>query len=70
MGDIKKPLREFWTPLEVSRNHLLVTPPSHFIPQKVIGFVVGWFATCGKDISNAIPIEKFVKEYFAIDEKI
>jgi hypothetical protein len=29
------------TLLEASRDHLLVTPPSHFTAQKVKGFVVG-----------------------------
>ena len=29
------------TLLEASHRHLLVTPPSHFTPQKVEGFVVG-----------------------------
>jgi hypothetical protein len=27
--------------LEVSLDHLLITPPSHFTPQKVEGFVAG-----------------------------
>jgi hypothetical protein len=31
----------FGPPLEVSHDHFLVTPPSHFAPQKVRGFVVG-----------------------------
>ena len=31
----EKPPGEFKTLLEVSLDHLLVTPPSHFIPQKV-----------------------------------
>jgi hypothetical protein len=29
------------TLLEASHDHLLITPPSHFTPQKVEGFVVG-----------------------------
>jgi hypothetical protein len=29
------------TLLEASHDHFLVTPPSHFTPQKVEGFVVG-----------------------------
>ena len=30
------------TPLEVSHDHLLITPPSHFRLQKVRGLVVGF----------------------------
>jgi len=41
LKDNREPLREFGTPLEVSHDHLLVTPPSHFTPQKVSGFVDG-----------------------------
>ena len=32
---------EILSPLEASLDHLLVTPPSHFTPQKAEGFVVG-----------------------------
>jgi hypothetical protein len=42
LGMNKKPPREFSAPLEVSHDHLLVTPPSHFTPQKVRDFVVGF----------------------------
>ena len=30
-------------PLEASHDHLLITPPSHFIPQKVRGWVGRFF---------------------------
>jgi hypothetical protein len=36
----RRPQREILSPLEASQDHLLVTPPSHFTPQKVRGFVV------------------------------
>ena len=39
-GMNQKPPREFWPPLEASLGHFLITPPSHFRPQKVEGFVV------------------------------
>jgi hypothetical protein len=38
----EKPPREAWAPLEVSPDHLLITPPSHFAPRKVRGLVVGF----------------------------
>ena len=38
IGDKLKNLQEsFWAPVEVSHDHFLVTPPSHFTPQKVKG---------------------------------
>ena len=37
--DNKIPPRELGTPLEASHDHLLVTPPSHFTPQKAKGWV-------------------------------
>jgi len=37
--DNRKPPREFNAPLEVSHHHFLETPPSHFTPQKVKGYV-------------------------------
>ena len=46
--DLKKdetgrhPQREILSPLEALHDHLLVTPPSHFSPQKGKGFVVGF----------------------------
>jgi hypothetical protein len=41
LKDNRKPLREFGTPLEVSHDHFLVTPPSHCTLQKVKGLAVG-----------------------------
>jgi hypothetical protein len=38
----RHPQREILSPLEVSLDHLWATPPSHFTPQKVRGFVVGF----------------------------
>ncbi len=35
----KHPQREILSPSEVSHDHLLITPPSHFTPQKVRGLV-------------------------------
>jgi len=32
-----------WAPLEVSHDHLLITPPSHFTLQKVRDWVVRFF---------------------------
>jgi hypothetical protein len=39
--ELKSPQKGMTTLLEASLDHLLATPPSHFIPQKVRGFVVG-----------------------------
>jgi hypothetical protein len=38
IGDkLKTSKRVFWAPVEVSHDHFLVTPPSHFTPRKVKG---------------------------------
>jgi hypothetical protein len=39
--ELKRLQKGITTLLEASHYHLLVTPPSHFTPQKVKGFVVG-----------------------------
>jgi hypothetical protein len=41
MMKIKKAPKRKNIPLEPSHGHLMATPPSHFTPQKVKGFVVG-----------------------------
>jgi hypothetical protein len=43
----KKTPMGIYLPLEASHDHLLVTPPSHFAPQKDKGFV-GMFFKRGK----------------------
>jgi hypothetical protein len=49
----KHPQREIITPLEVSLDHLLITPPSHRDHLKVRGFVVGLIGY-GQESTNAI----------------
>ena len=39
--ELKNLQKGITTLLEASHDHLLITPPSHFMPQKVKGFVVG-----------------------------
>jgi len=39
--ELKRLQKGITTLLEASHYHLLMTPPSHFTPQKVKGFVVG-----------------------------
>jgi hypothetical protein len=39
----RHPQREILSPLEASLDHLLITPPSHFTPQKVRGWVGRFF---------------------------
>jgi hypothetical protein len=39
----RHPQREILSPLEASHDHLLITPPSHFTPQKFKGFVGRFF---------------------------
>ena len=41
------PQREILSPLEASLDHFLITPPSHFMTQKVRGFVDGFFVNEG-----------------------
>jgi hypothetical protein len=38
----RRPQREILSPLGASLDHPLMTQPSHFTPQKVKGFVVGF----------------------------
>ncbi len=39
--ELKSLQKGITTLLEASQDHFLVTPPSHFTPQKAKGFVVG-----------------------------
>jgi hypothetical protein len=48
----------FGPPLEVSHDHFLVTPPSHFTPQKGEGFVVGLIGNGRESIGEMIPLFK------------
>jgi hypothetical protein len=41
-NELKSLQKGFTILLEASLSHFLVTPPSHFTPQKVKGFVVGF----------------------------
>jgi hypothetical protein len=53
--------------LEASHDHLWVTPPSHFTPQKVKGFVVGftWQRERKTIIKKILLISRSVKGKFA-----
>ncbi len=48
--ELKNLQKGITTPLEVSHDHLLATPPSHFPPRKVGGFVV-WFTGLRRGIT-------------------
>jgi hypothetical protein len=51
---------------EALLHHFLVTPPSHFMPQKVEGFVVGLISYGGSNYSlNFRSGKKIVKGIFA-----
>ena len=39
--EIKRASKRSRNPLEASHDHLLITPSSHFCPQKIEGLVVG-----------------------------
>jgi hypothetical protein len=54
LGINKKPRREFLAPLEVSHDHLLITPPSHFTPQNTKGWVDGLINYGGATIAQIL----------------
>ena len=61
----KKPPKGFKTPLEASHHHFLVTPPSHFTPQKVEGFVVGLIGNGRESMAETLDhAENIVKGNF------
>jgi hypothetical protein len=67
IADNRGPLREFKTPLEVSHDHFLVTPPSHphFAPQKFEGFVVGLIGNGRESMAETLDhAENIVKGNF------
>jgi hypothetical protein len=51
---IKKPPREYLALQEASHAHLLVTPPSHFMAQKVRGLGWRFFVNEGKYTNRMI----------------
>ena len=53
--EIIKSLQEsVWPPLEASLDHLQITPPSHFCPQKVEGLVVEFIIGYGGENENTM----------------
>jgi hypothetical protein len=47
--ELKNPQKGAATLLEASHHHLLITPPSHFAPQKVKG-LFGWLTHHGREL--------------------
>jgi len=67
---IKNLQETFWGPLEVSQDHFLVTPPSHFTPQKVEGFVVGKLATAEINIYNLSLLKRLSRIIWVFSAKL
>ena len=71
--DKQKNLQEsFWAPLEVSHDHLPVNPLSHFMPQKVRDFVVGftWLGESETIIKEILSISMPVKGKIAFGDNL